>query len=155
MQDGREDEALATLDRAESILATIPAEGLPEPRRQELERRLWWSYTKLGIRRVESGHDEEAVGPLLHALSFQSVGDDRQEETRAPLLRALERLVDTGSPLVERMTAEGDREGATRLCERLRRSLREAVERGLPRERLARALARTDALAERLSNSAR
>lgn len=155
MQDEREDEALATLDRAENILATIPGEGLSEKRRQELERRLWWSYTKLGIRRVERSNYEESLGPLLHALSFESVGNDRQEETREPLLRALEHIVETRSPLVERMTAEGDLEGASLLCERLRRWLGEAIERGLPRQRLATPLAQTEALLEQLSKTAR
>jgi tetratricopeptide (TPR) repeat protein len=154
MQDGREDEALATLDRAETILATIPADGVPDKRRQELERRLWWSYTKLGIRRVENGNYEDALGPLLHALTFDGVGRERQEDTRAPLLRALQRIVAARGPLIERMTADGDREGATVLCERLRHSLREAVDRGLPREQLAEALAKTDALFEQLNNTA-
>src|SRR5262249_35950289 len=41
MQEGKEEECLAALDRAESLLGTIPEEGIAPKRRQELERRLW------------------------------------------------------------------------------------------------------------------
>src|SRR5439155_18936421 len=61
MQEGKEEECLAALDRAETLLVTIPEEGIAPKRRQELERRLWWGYTKLGIRRVDGGMWEEAL----------------------------------------------------------------------------------------------
>src|SRR5206468_2208061 len=77
MQEGKEEECLAALDRAETLLGTIPEEGIAPKRRQELERRLWWGYTKLGIRRVDGGMWEEALEPLLRALNFQGVGADR------------------------------------------------------------------------------
>ena len=42
MQEGRESEALAVLQRAEELLGAIPAEALPPTRRDEVDQRLWW-----------------------------------------------------------------------------------------------------------------
>lgn len=143
MQEGKEEEALATLDRAEGLLTTIPDGGVGDKRRQELERRLWWSYTKVGLRRVDGGMYEEALPPLLHALSFQSVGVQRRDETKGPLVRALESIVEARSPLIQRMTVEGDRDGALILCEKLWGFLRTALDRGLTKDELATALSKT------------
>ena len=150
MQEGKEEECLATLDRAETVLRTIPEEGIPARRRQELERRLWWGYTKLGIKRVDGGLWEEATEPLLRALSFQAVGTGRQEETRGPLVRALAEMVNARAPLIERLTEEGDRDGALELCEKLWAVLKSALERGIGNEELSPALTRTQQLFERL-----
>ncbi|MGH7388673.1 MAG: hypothetical protein ACREM3_04360 [Candidatus Rokuibacteriota bacterium] len=150
MQEGKEDDAVATLDRAEALLATIPEEGVPDKRRQELERRLWWSYTKVGMRRLDGGMYEEALGPLLHALHFGSVGPGRLEETKRPLARALESIAEVRSPLIHRLAAEGDRDGALLLCEKLWTFLRRAMDRGMTREELATSLDRTQALFEKL-----
>jgi tetratricopeptide (TPR) repeat protein len=150
MQEGREEEALATLDRAEAVLGAVPEGALVAKRRHELERRLWWSYTKVGLRRVEGGLHEEALPPLLHALGYDSVGPERREETKAPLVRALEAMVTARSPLIQRMTADGDREGALLLCDKLWSFMRTALERGLTREELSHALTRTQTLYEKL-----
>jgi len=150
MQEGKEDECLAALDRAESLLGTIPEEGIAPKRRQELERRLWWGYTKLGIRRVDGAMWEEALDPLLRALGFHGVGADRQEETRGPLVRALGAIVDARSPLIQRLTDDGDRDGALLLCEKLWTCLKTAMERGISKEQLAPALDKTQRLFEQL-----
>jgi len=150
MQEGKEEECLAALDRAETLLGTIPEEGIAPKRRQELERRLWWGYTKLGIRRVDGGMWEEALEPLLRALNFQGVGADRQEETRGPLIRALDAIVDARSPLIQRLTDEGDRDGALVTCDKLWVFLRTAMERGIGKDELGPALEKTQQLFERL-----
>jgi|GEM_PF-2357808 len=150
MQEGKEAEAIATLDRAEAMLSTVPAEGVTDKRRQELERRLWWSYTKVGMRRLEGGLYEEAVGPLLHALQFASVGPERLEETKRPLARALESLAEVRSPIIQRLAADGDRDGAMALCEKISGFVRSALERGMSREELASSLNRTQALTEKI-----
>src|SRR6266446_1688548 len=150
MQEGKEEECLAALDRAETLLGTIPEEGIAVKRRQELERRLWWGYTKLGIRRVDGGMWEEALEPLLRALNFQGVGADRQEETRGPLIRALDAIVDARSPLIQRLTDEGDRDGALVTCDKLWAFLRTAMERGIGKDELGPALEKTQQLFERL-----
>ncbi len=70
MQEGRESEALAVLQRAEELLAAIPAEALPPSRRDEVDQRLWWGYAELGSRRLDAGDYEEALDPLVHSLRF-------------------------------------------------------------------------------------
>lgn len=150
MQEGKEEEALGTLERAESVLATIPADAIPAKRRQELERRLWWSYTKLGLRRVEGGMWEEALPPLMHALSFEGVGPERHEETLGPLVRALEGMVEARAPLIRRLTEEGDRDGALAICEKLWSFLKTAMERGVSQDALAGALGRAQQLFDKL-----
>ncbi|MGH7309022.1 MAG: hypothetical protein ACREK6_10050 [Candidatus Rokuibacteriota bacterium] len=150
MRDGKEAEALATLERAEELLAVIPTEGLPERRRQELERRLWWSYTKVGIRWLEGDMYEEALSPLLHALRFGSVGPNRLEETRRPLVRALENLVDAWYAPVERLTHEGSRHEAQALCERLWGFIHDARAGGMTEDELAGVITNTQALFQRL-----
>lgn len=150
MQEGKEEEALATLDRAESLLATIPPEAIPPKRRQELERRLWWSYTKLGIRRVEGGMFEEAVGPLMHALSFEGVGPERQEETQGPLVRALNGIVEARTSLIRKLTDEGDREAALAICDKLWTFFKNAMEHGVTKEELAGPLGRAQQLFDKL-----
>src|ERR1043166_7358694 len=150
MQEGKEEECLAALDRAETLLGTIPEEGIAPKRRQERDRRLGWEYTKLAIRRVDGGMWEEALEPLLRALNFQGVGADRQEETRGPLIRALDAIVDARSPLIQRLTDEGDRDGALVTCDKLWAFLRTAMERGIGKDELGPALEKTQQLFERL-----
>lgn len=146
IQDGREAEALATLGRAEKLLATIPEDGLTERRRHELEQRLWWGYTKVGMERVESGLYEEALEPLLHALGFASVGPLRLQETRRPLVQALEGLVEARNVLVARLVTAGDRRGARAASDKLRALLRTALEGGLTPDEMAGVLARAEEL---------
>jgi tetratricopeptide (TPR) repeat protein len=150
MRDGKEAEALATLEQAEELLAVIPPEGLPERRRQELERRLWWSYTKVGIRWLEGDMYEEALSPLLHALRFGSVGPNRLEETRRPLIRALENLVDAWHAPVERLAHEGSRHEAQALCERLWGFIQDARASGMTEDELAGVISNAQALFQRL-----
>jgi len=150
MRDGKEVEALATLERAEELLAVIPPDGLPDRRRQELERRLWWSYTKVGIRWLEGSMYEEAISPLLHALRFGSVGPNRLEETRRPLVRALENLVDAWQAPVERLAHEGSRHEAQALCERLWGFIHDARAGGMTQDELSGAIANTQAMSQRL-----
>ena len=150
MRDGKETEALATLEKAEELLAAIPEDGLPERRRQELERRLWWSYTKVGIRWLEGGMYEEALSPLLHALRFGSVGPNRLEETRRPLVRALENLIDAWQGMVERLAHEGSRHEAEVLCDRLWGFIHDARASGMTEDELTGAVANTQAFFQRL-----
>src|SRR5437899_2424843 len=83
MQDEHEREALASLERAEALLASVPTETLTPKRREEVNRRLWWGYTKLGARRVASGAYEDAVEPLFHALRLGDANPEQQDEARA------------------------------------------------------------------------
>jgi tetratricopeptide (TPR) repeat protein len=151
MREGKESEALAALDRAETMLASIPEESVPERRRQELERRIWWSYTKVGVRWVEGGTYHQAVSPLLRALRFASVGVERLDETRRPLARALAGLVESRAPVVERLLDGGDREEARKLVEPLWTSMEQALTRGMNADELGEGFTRLRTLSERLS----
>lgn len=154
VQDGFEAEALAALGRAEAVFAAMPTTDIPPLRRQELERRLWWGYTKLGMRRVDAGMYEEAVEPLMHALSFVGVGSERLEETRGPLVRSLRGLVEARTSLADRLAGDGEREAALKLTDELARALEDALARGVPRDDLDEALEQAEELARRIRRSA-
>src|SRR3989454_12613660 len=111
---------------------------------------MWGDNPKLGLGRVGGGGWEGAPGPLVRALNFQGVGADRQEETRGPLIRALDAIVDARSPLIQRLTDEGDRDGALVTCDKLWAFLRTAMERGIGKDELGPALEKTQQLFERL-----
>jgi hypothetical protein len=148
--DGSETDAMSALVRAEAFLAELPGDAVAPRRRRELERRLWWGYTKLGSRWTERGRWDEALEPLLRALAFQEVGAERQDETREQLSRAVNGLIDARAATVESLTESGDREGARAVWELLRAVLDTAVERGLDPDTLEQARARMDALVDRV-----
>lgn len=150
MQEARESEALASLRRAEDLLDTIPNEALPPKRREEVDARLWWGYTKLGIRHVEAGEFEEALDLLLHALGFRTVGPERQEETRSALLRALEGIVDSRSLTIRQLAEQGDRHEAVLRSEKLWALLRSSIDLGLSEDELSVAFAKAQRLMEQL-----
>ena len=99
VQDGRETDALRALERAEALLATLNDQVLSAKRREEVDRRLWWSYCKLGERRLAAAEPETALEPLVHALGYD-VGAERHEETRALLERALDGAADREAAIV-------------------------------------------------------
>jgi hypothetical protein len=142
MQDARETEALGALERAEELLDTIHDEALPPKRREEVDRRLWWGYKKLGRRRAQAGEYEAAAEALFHALRFAGVGTDRQADTRAALVRALEGLVEKRALVIRELAESGDREAAVVQSDRLWTRLRGALAEGLTEEDLAVAFAK-------------
>jgi hypothetical protein len=142
MQDARETEALGALERAEQLLDTIRDEALPPKRREEVDRRLWWGYKKLGRRRAQAGEYEAAAEALFHALRFAGVGTDRQADTRAALVRALEGLVEKRALLIRELAESGDREAALVQRDRLWSRLQGALAEGLTEEDLAVAFAK-------------
>jgi tetratricopeptide (TPR) repeat protein len=150
MQEERESEALASLQRAEELLAAIPDEALPPKRREEVDQRLWWGYTRLGIRRVESGEYEAAIEPLVHALRFVAINPDRQAETRAALVRALEGVADVRTLAIRQLADGGNRDEAVLRTEALRELLRRCLELGVSEEDLSVPFARTRRLVEEL-----
>ena len=141
MQDARETEALGALERAEELLETVHDEALPPKRREEVDRRLWWGYKKLGRRRAQAGEYEAAADALSHALRFAGVGTDRQAETRGALVRALEGLVEQRVLVVRELAEAGDREAALVEIDALWTRLRRAVGDGLAEGDLAVAFA--------------
>ena len=115
---------------------------LPPRRREEVDRRLWWGYKKLGRRRAQAGDYEGAVDSLAHALRFAGVGTDRQADTRAALVRALEGLTERRVLLIRELADAGDREAALVQTDKLWSRLRSAFAAGLGETDLAVAFAK-------------
>jgi tetratricopeptide (TPR) repeat protein len=153
MQDEHEREALAALQKAEALLSSIPEEALTPKRREEVSRRLWWGYTKLGVRRVESGEFEDAVEPLFHALKFGEIDVERQQETRTVLVRALEGVTEARAESIDQLLKTGKREAAIQEGDRLRTLLRQSMEVGLTKADLTAALTRTRHVLEQVESS--
>jgi tetratricopeptide (TPR) repeat protein len=130
MQDAREADALAALQRAETLLGSLNDEALSPKRREEVDRRLWWGYRALGERRLASGECEAALEPLFHALGYD-VGPEQREQTRALLLRALDGVADARALGIRELADTGDREAAIVQCDKLWALLRSANETGL------------------------
>jgi len=143
MQAEHEREALASLARAEALLGSIPTETLTPKRREEVNRRLWWGYTRLGARRVASGEYEDAVEPLFHALKLGDADPEQQQEARAALVQALDGVTEARVESIDHLLRVGDRDGAARESDRLRRLLLESIELGLTKSELTSALTRT------------
>ena len=131
MQEGREVEALESLKKAEVVLASIPGDALPPTRRDEVDQRLWWGYAELGSRRLEAGEYEEALDPLIHALRFESIGPERQAETRAAIVRALEGISALRAMSIRRLADAGCHDEAVEAAEDLRKLLRDCVDLGI------------------------
>lgn len=149
LQRGRESEAIAALDRAESMISGPGAATLPAERREELERRLWSGYLKLGAMRVKAGAQEAAMSPLIHALSFTKSGDSRHDVARVMLTRALREIVDERLSKIARLIAAGDTGAASTQSEELSALLRGAVAQGLPEADVAGAVDKIRGLVSR------
>jgi tetratricopeptide (TPR) repeat protein len=150
MQESRETDALESLKRAEEVLATIPAESLPPARRDEVDQRLWWGYAELGSRRLEAGAYEEALDPLIHALRFDSIGAERQAETRAAIVRTLEGITALRAMSIRRLADAGCRAEAASAGEQLRALLETCVGLGITESDLWAAYTRIQRLCEEL-----
>jgi tetratricopeptide (TPR) repeat protein len=151
MQEDRESEALDSLKRAETVLAAIPTEALPPTRRDEVDQRLWWGYAELGSRRLEAGDYEEALDPLIHALRFESIGAERQAETRAAIVRTLEGIAAMRAMSIRRLADAGCRDEAGAGAEELRALLRNCVDLGITEGELWAAYTRIQRLCEELN----
>jgi tetratricopeptide (TPR) repeat protein len=151
MQEARESDALASLERAETLLGTLNEEALPRSRREEVDRRLWWGYNKLGARRLDAGEHESALEPLLHALGYD-VGPARRQETIALLVRALDGVADARALAIRELADSGDREAALVQCDKLWALLRSATEMGLTQGDLVSVFGKAQRLFENLGH---
>jgi len=155
MQEGRESEALGVLQRAEELLAAIPADTLPPTRRDEVDQRLWWGYAELGSRRLDAGDYEEALDPLVHALRFTSIGEERQAETRAAVVRALEGIAAVRALSIRRLAEAGSRDEAIVAAGELNELVKRGLELGITEDELVAAFARVRRLCEELGMDSR
>lgn len=153
VQDGRDGEALEALERAEQLAGALPDGAVADERREEFERRLWWGYTKVGLRRVELENFDGALAPLFRAIRLGGVDEDRLTETRSALIRALGGLVEARWPAIQQLVVE-DVAGARAELEKLSAVLRGATQRGLSQDDLGDAFERIVHLEQVLSHSA-
>ncbi|MFQ5520812.1 MAG: hypothetical protein ACE5FK_05400 [Candidatus Methylomirabilia bacterium] len=142
MEEAREREALDALHQAEDLFLGIPAEALPQARRKEIGQSLWWGYTKLGLRRMESGEFESAVEPLLQALKIGPRDPERQRRTRQAVVSALEAVADRHVAVIGQLVGAGKHEAVAAQRERLRAMIHDALEAGLTEKELAVAVSR-------------
>lgn len=147
LQEGREADALKGLQRAEKLLGALRDDALPAARRQEVERRLWSGYTRLGMRRLAAGDPGTAIDALAQALRYDA-GAERRVETRALLTRALEGLVDAAALVIREHADRGDTGAALEACDGLWERLRGATDLGLGPQEMATSVARVQALVE-------
>jgi hypothetical protein len=103
VQDGKDADALEALERAERLANALPSGAVADERSEEFERRLWWGYTKVGLRRIETRNFEAALEPLVRALELGGVDEERLAETRSALVRALDGVVDTRGAAIARL----------------------------------------------------
>ena len=150
IQEARESEALSALERAERLLESVHDEALPPKRREEVDRRLWWSYDKLGRRRVDAGAFEEAIEPLVRALRLAATAPDRQAETRGALVRAFEGWTESAALAIREVAGAGDGEAALVRSDKLWTRLRAALHEGLTEQDLGVAFARVRRLFEEI-----
>jgi tetratricopeptide (TPR) repeat protein len=155
MQEGRESDAVGALQRAEELLQTIPSDALPPTRRDEVDQRLWWGYAELGSRRLDAGDYEEALDPLIHALHFTSIGPERQAETRAAVVRALEGIAAVRALSIRRLAEAGSRDEAIVAAGDLHGLVKRGLELGLSEDDLVAAFARVRRLCEELGMDTR
>ncbi|PYN33160.1 MAG: hypothetical protein DME01_19370 [Candidatus Rokuibacteriota bacterium] len=155
IQEGREAEALGVLQRAEGLLAAIATDALPATRRDEVDQRLWWGYAELGSRRLDAGDYEEALDPLVHSLRFTSIGPERQAETRAAVVRALEGIAAVRALSIRRLAEAGSRDEAIVAAGALHELVRRGLELGITEDELVAAFARVRRLCEELGMDAR
>ena len=148
MQEAHESDALTALERAERLLETVHEDALSPERREEVDRRLWWGYNNLGLRRVAAGAFEEAIDPLVHALRLAGTAPDRQLDTRTALIEAFESWTEACALAIREVAEGGDRDAAIVQRDRLWTRLRDAGAAGLSEQELAGALARARGLVE-------
>ena len=148
MHAARESDALAALQRAETLLDNLGDDMLSPSRREEVDGRLWWGYNRLGERRVAAGEYEIALDPLFHALE-DDAGPARHEETRALLVRALEGVADVRALAIRELAAAGR-------SRRGRPAVQHALDaRSAPRPNPASAVTSSPAPSPALSDSSR
>ena len=142
--------AAPTVARAPAMVESpLPADPRERGTHDAMDRRLWRSYTNLGLRQIEEHKFESALDPLFQALRLQ-VGQEQIFETRVALVRAFEGLVDEASTEIRSLAAARDRQRAELRVEKLWTTLRSGIEQGVPQDDLAELLGRTQRLFEEI-----
>jgi hypothetical protein len=139
-------EAQAALERGEAAFRAVPLDLLGDRQRQELARRLWWGFSRLGGQRLEAGSAEEAAGLLTRALRMAEHDPDRRAESRQALVRALDAWGAASRDAVGRRPPEEARGAAAEAARRLGEGIDRALGAGLSPDELAGVIAVSQAL---------
>ena len=134
------DAAMRTLQSAEAVVRDLPDAATASPRLPEMRRRLWWSYTKLGVQRLDGGDEGPALEPLYHALRLAEGDADREMETRHSLAQALATMATRASDVIAERLRAGDQTAAEAAGQELCRAIDRALAEGVSQEELAGAL---------------
>ena len=145
--------ALAALDRADAVIASLPSESAESPRFDELRRRIWWGHVKLGLRRLEVGDPAGALDPLYRALHRAGGDVDREMETRHALAQALDAQAAGASARIVDLLEAGDRAGAELIGEDLCRAIDRGLAEGVSQEELVDALAKRQNVMARIAQA--
>ena len=137
---GDPDAAMRALQSAEAVVRDLPDAATASSRLPEMRRRLWWSYTKLGVQRLDGGDEGPALEPLYHALRLAEGDADRETETRHSLAQALDAMATRASNAIAEWLRAGDQITAEAAGQALCRALDRALAEGVSQEELAGAL---------------
>lgn len=131
LEAGREAEAVSLFQRAEKVLSSVPEDAISAQRRDEINRRFWWGYTKLGIRRLQDGRADAAVDPLLRAIKIPGIDPDRHQETHEALVDASRALLESRMPALQDLVSQGRTADAQLEGDRLREILEDGIDHGI------------------------
>lgn len=145
------DAAVRMLESAEAVVRGLPVSESHQM--SELRRRLWWSYTKLGVQRMESGDEGAALEPLYHALRLAEGDADRETETRHSLAAGLEALAERASDAIGERLRAGDQAAAEATAQALCRAIDRGLAEGVSQEELAGALGKRQHVMERIAQT--
>ncbi len=134
------DAAIRTLQSAEAVVRDLPESASASPRIPELRRRLWWSYIKLGVERLEGDDEGAALEPLYHALRLAEGDADRATETRHSLAQGLEAMAARASDAIAERLRAGDHAAAEAAGKILCRAIDRGLAEGVSQEELTGAL---------------
>jgi len=134
------DAAMRTLQSAEAVVRDLPEAAAGSPQLPEMRRRLWWSYTKLGVQRLDAGDEGPALEPLYHALRLAEGDADRETETRHSLAQALDAMAMRASNAIAEWLRAGGQITAEAAGQALCRAIDRALAEGVSQEELAGAL---------------
>jgi tetratricopeptide (TPR) repeat protein len=134
LEAGQENEAVVLFQRAEKVLSSVPEDAISSERRYEINRRFWWGYTKLGIRRLQNGRADAAVDPLLRAVKIPGIDPDRQQQTRQALVDACHDLLEHRTQAMQDLISQGRTADAQLEGDRLRGILEDGIRYGIQPE---------------------
>jgi tetratricopeptide (TPR) repeat protein len=114
---GHEGQAVLSLTQANEIFREIPP--VVAERQEEMVRRLWWGWTKVGMLRLDGGRFSEAREALRVALAIP-VDGERGERTRRLLMDAYAREIEGRTRRAVQLAESGDRAAAQAEADLLR-----------------------------------